>query len=205
MPRQPLRHLHQTYTALKNRLLKPPAGWSSSSLWVRNPMMPWPSATLSLFFRTGLAAPIFRVLASISLPLSNTHTTQNTVRGPVWLGFAYPQSQKDAVETYWNDHAWVMGDWFLVVCACICVFMHFLQFGCNTYLILSQTQGLGHYLASLTPFDLPLPLFRDSFSWLLPFALHPCFDTALFSSFSYIIFYLAFIPPTLASSVNFYH
>lgn len=72
--RQPLRHLCGTYTALKNRPLKPPTGWASRSLWVRNAKMPWSSATLSLFFRTGLAASFFQSPGlNISLFLQHTH------------------------------------------------------------------------------------------------------------------------------------
>lgn len=75
--RQPLRHLCGTYTALKNRPLKPPTGWASGSLWVRNSMIPWPSATLSLFFRTGLAASLFQI-PGLNISVSPTHTLVRT-------------------------------------------------------------------------------------------------------------------------------
>lgn len=160
-----MKHLCWTYTALKSWLLKAPTGWVSRSLWVRNPTMPWPSAALSLFFITGLAAPTCRVLASTSLFLSNAHTTQNTVKEPAWLGFAYPPSQimyrkhtEISISGLWEHGRLISFD--VCVCVCVCECLSVFSIIWMEYLSL----GLGHALAWSITFDLlPPPAQRLSF------------------------------------------
>lgn len=168
--------------------------------------MPYPSATLSLFVRTGLAAPVFRVLASTSLPRSNTHTTQNTVREPVWLWSAYSQSQRmhrklnEMISSGLWECRWLSP-------RSVCVFLCFLQFGYNTYLIWAKLWGLDMFWPHPIQLTHYLLLLRDSFFLTPPF----CPTSLLWQrtpptpSSSYIIFHLTFLPLTLASKVNFFY
>lgn len=189
-----MKHLCWTYTALKSWLLKAPTGWVSRSLWVRNPTMPWPSAALSLFFITGLAAPTCRVLASTSLFLSNAHTTQNTVKEPAWLGFAYPPSQityrkhtEISISGLWEHGRLISFD----VCVCVCLWVPFCIFyNLNGILIPGAWTcfGLVYHIWPTTS-----PCSETLFPGLLPLVWHPYFDSALSSvspiSFSVLHFF----------------
>lgn len=155
-----------------------------------------PSATLSLYFRTGLADPIFRVLASIPLPLSNTHTPLRLQSGKQ-VGWALLTLQvKECKENIlkWSSlgHGNVRG-WFPLACVCLLV-LFCIFYSLDGTPIWSCPRPWCFDVALSAMFDLLPTRLRLFFSWLLPFILHPCFNNVLFSvspiSFSTLHFFL---------------